>query len=76
MDGRTPTFAVTHAERSPEWLAERLAERDIAVWWGNYYAVEVMERLGLVEGAVRIGFVHYNTGAEVDRLVAALAELA
>jgi cysteine desulfurase family protein (TIGR01976 family) len=76
MDGRVPTFAFTVQGLSPRTVAERLAEREIAVWDGNYYAVEVMERLGLAaEGAVRAGFVHYNTAPEVDRLLAALAEL-
>jgi cysteine desulfurase family protein (TIGR01976 family) len=76
MDGRVPTFAFTVEGRTPRAVAERLAERDIAVWDGNYYAVEVMERLGLgAEGAVRAGFVHYNTAAEVDRLLDALGEL-
>ncbi len=69
MDGRVPTFAITHPARRPDDVATELAERGIAVWPGNYYAVEVMERLGLRDGAVRIGFVHYNTPAEVDRLL-------
>jgi cysteine desulfurase family protein (TIGR01976 family) len=76
MDGRTPTFALTHAERSPDELAASLAERDIAAWPGNYYALEIMERLGLTDGCLRVGIVHYNTAEEVDRLLAALAELA
>jgi cysteine desulfurase family protein (TIGR01976 family) len=76
IDGRVPTFAFTVEEHTPRAVAEYLAERDIAVWDGNYYAVEVMERLGLgAEGAVRVGFVHYNTAAEVDRLLDALREL-
>jgi cysteine desulfurase family protein (TIGR01976 family) len=76
MESRVPTFAFNVAERSPRFVAEQLAERDIAVWDGDYYAVEVMERLGLgAGGAVRAGFVHYNTAAEVDRLLAALGEL-
>ncbi|HXR10887.1 MAG TPA: cysteine desulfurase-like protein [Gaiellaceae bacterium] len=76
MDGRVPTFAFTVDGVTPRTVAERLAERDIAVWDGNYYAVEVMNRLGLGdEGAVRAGFVHYNTAAEVDRLLTALEEL-
>ena len=76
MDGRVPTFAFTVDGHTPRAVAEHLAERDIAVWDGNYYAVEVMERLGLgAEGAVRVGFVHYNTADEVDRLLAALTEL-
>jgi selenocysteine lyase/cysteine desulfurase len=48
------------------------------VWDGNYYALEIMERLGLQDsgGAVRIGFCHYNTPAEVDRVLEELATLA
>jgi cysteine desulfurase family protein (TIGR01976 family) len=76
MEGRVPTFALTHPKRSPEELATRLGERDIATWPGNFYALEVMERLGLPEGTLRIGVVHYNTAEEVDLLLAALAELA
>ena len=76
MEGRTPTFALTHPERSPDELAAALGERDIAAWPGNYYALEIMERLALTDGCLRIGIVHYNTAEEVDRLLAALAELA
>ena len=76
MEGRTPTFALTHPSRRPDELAAALAERDIAAWPGNYYALEIMERLGLAEGCLRVGIVHYNTAEEVDRLLAALAELA
>lgn len=76
MDGRVPTFAFRVAGRSPRAVAEALAERGIAVWDGDYYAVEAMTALGLgSEGAVRAGFVHYNTAEEVDRLLTALAEL-
>jgi len=75
MDGRTPTFAVTVPGRTPDEVAAVLAERDIAVWAGNYYAVEVMQRLGLPDGAVRIGLVHYNTAEEVDRLLSELERL-
>lgn len=75
MEGRVPTFAFTVDGRSPRETAELLGERELAVWHGNYYAVEVMRRLGLDEGAVRAGFVHYNTAEEVDRLLVALAAL-
>ena len=76
MDGRVPTFAFTVDGLSPRTVAERLDERGLAVWDGDYYAVEVMQRLGLgKEGAVRAGFVHYNTPGEVDRLLEALDEL-
>jgi cysteine desulfurase family protein (TIGR01976 family) len=76
MDGRVPTFAFNVEGHAPRSVAEYLAERDIAVWDGDYFAVEVMDRLGLGEaGAVRAGIVHYNTAAEVDRLLTALDEL-
>jgi cysteine desulfurase family protein (TIGR01976 family) len=76
MDGRVPTFAFRIEGTAPREVAERLAAREIAVWDGDYYALEAMTRLGLQpEGAVRAGFVHYNTVEEVDRLLAALAEL-
>ena len=74
MEGRVATFAFNHPELSAREIATRLGERQIAVWWGDYYAVEVMKRLGLGEGgAVRAGIVHYNTAEEVDRLLEALS---
>jgi cysteine desulfurase family protein (TIGR01976 family) len=74
MEGRVPTFAMTHPEHDSATLAERLAQRDIAAWHGNYYALEVLRALGLEErgGALRIGVMHYNTAGEVDRLLEAL----
>jgi cysteine desulfurase family protein (TIGR01976 family) len=75
MEGRVPTFCLSVGSQTPEVAATRLGERGFAVWSGNYYAVEVMKRLGLPEGAVRVGIVHYNTADEVDRLLAELAAL-
>jgi cysteine desulfurase family protein (TIGR01976 family) len=77
MAGRVPTFCFDVPGLGPRDTAERLARRDLAVWWGNYYALETMKRLGLdpVEGAVRAGIVHYNTAEEVDRLLAAVSGL-
>jgi cysteine desulfurase family protein (TIGR01976 family) len=75
MDGRVPTFCFNVPGRSPPEVATLLAERDLAVWHGNYYALEVMRHLGLTDGAVRAGMVHYNTEDEVDRLLAALHDL-
>jgi cysteine desulfurase family protein (TIGR01976 family) len=76
MEGRVPTFCFNVPGRAPQEVAESLAERDLAVWHGDYYAVETMRYLGLEDGAVRVGIVHYNTEDEVDRLLAALSELA
>ncbi len=75
MDGRVATFAVTVPGMTPEAAATRLAERDLAVWWGDYYAVEVMQRLGLPDGALRLGIIHYHTVEEVDRLLTGLHDL-
>jgi cysteine desulfurase family protein (TIGR01976 family) len=75
MEGRVPTFCFNLPGRSPEEVATLLAERDLAVWHGNYYALETMRHLGLRDGAVRAGIVHYNTEDEVDRLLQALHEL-
>jgi selenocysteine lyase/cysteine desulfurase len=75
MEGRVPTFALSVQGVAPAAAAARLAERDIAVWSGNYYAVEAMQRLGLPDGAVRVGILHYNTAAEVDRLLGELDAL-
>jgi len=77
MEGRVPTFCFSVPGRSARSVAEHLAERDVAVWWGNYYALETIRRLSLDEhdGAVRAGIVHYNTAEEVDRLLAGLAEI-
>jgi len=75
MDGRVPTFAFSVDGLSAGEAAARLGELGFAVWHGNYYALEVMKRLGLEDGAVRVGFVHYNTADEVDRLLDALAHL-
>lgn len=74
---RVPTVAITVEGHSPRGLAEALGERGIFCWDGNYYAITLMERLGLEEtgGALRIGLAHYNTEAEVDRLLAALHEI-
>ncbi len=78
LENRTPTFAVSLAGYSPAEVAAYLGEQGLFVWHGHYYAVEVMDRLGLLDrgGLVRIGFVHYNTVAEVERVLAALRELA
>jgi cysteine desulfurase family protein (TIGR01976 family) len=71
---RTPTLAFTMDGRSPQQVAKSLGDRGVCVWAGNYYAVELMRRLGLDDsgGAVRAGVVCYTTTDEVDRLLGAL----
>jgi cysteine desulfurase family protein (TIGR01976 family) len=71
---RTPTVAFTVSGRTPLQVSADLGNQGIAVWAGNYYAVELMTALGLEDrgGAVRAGVVCYTTAAEVDRLLGAL----
>ncbi len=78
LDERTPTFAVRVGDRHPRETATALADRGIFVWDGHYYAIELYDRLGLLDagGAVRIGFCHYHSTDEVDRVLEALADLA
>ena len=71
---RVPTVSITLPERSAEDLARHLATQQIYAWSGNFYALELTERLGLEEkgGLLRLGLVHYNTAEEIDRLLQAL----
>lgn len=74
---RVPTVAMNLKGVNPELLAQRLAEEGIFCWSGHYYALEVMEALGLVpNGAVRLGFAHYNSPEEVDRVVETISGIA
>ena len=75
---RAPTAFFTVAGRTPRQVAEHLAARQVNVWSGDNYAWELAGALGLRDsgGAVRAGLVHYNDQADVDRLLAAVAELA
>jgi selenocysteine lyase/cysteine desulfurase len=63
--------------QSPRAVADRLGDRQLYVWDGNYYALEPMRALGIDEsgGAVRAGFLHYTTEDEVDFLLEALTDL-
>src|SRR5262249_26808656 len=78
LDRRVPTIVFTVDDKRPEQVAAALGERDIFVWDGNYYAIELMEALGLEQqgGAVRVGAVHYNTVEEIDAFLEAVADYA
>ena len=75
MESRVPTFAFNVAGRTPEEVAVQLGDAGYAVWHGNYYAVEIFDRFGRPDGAVRVGICSYNTADEVDGLLAALGDL-
>jgi cysteine desulfurase family protein (TIGR01976 family) len=74
---RAPTLMFNVRGMTSAEVAQALNQREIAVWDGNYYAWELERVLGLApHGAVRAGFLHYNTAADAERLLAAVAELA
>ena len=74
---RVPTFSFSLQGWHPQAIAEGLGKEDINVWDGNFYALAVLERLGLEEqgGIVRVGAVHYNTRDEVDKLIQMLQRI-
>jgi len=77
FEERCSTVSVRLANHTPTEVATFLGERGIFTWDGNYYALNLTERLGVEAsgGLLRIGLVHYNTAEEVDRLLAALREI-
>jgi cysteine desulfurase family protein (TIGR01976 family) len=78
LESRVPTFTFTIAGLDADKIAADLAARNIFVWDGYYYAWEPAGVFGLRNGpgAIRVGLSHYNSSAEVEVLLAALAEIA
>ncbi|MFI5253897.1 MAG: aminotransferase class V-fold PLP-dependent enzyme, partial [Candidatus Limnocylindrales bacterium] len=78
LEERTPTVSVTLSGVDPADAAEELGRQGIFAWHGDFYAQGLVERLGLAEsgGLLRLGIVHYNTAAEVDRLLEAVEGIA
>jgi len=76
FEERCSTLSLRIGDHSPKVIAEFLAGRGIFTWDGNYYALNLTERLQVEQkgGMLRIGLVHYNTMEEVGRLVSALRE--
>jgi cysteine desulfurase family protein (TIGR01976 family) len=73
MEGRVPTFLVNVAGVAAADVAASLAAQDVGVWaHDSWYSLDLYKRLGYEKDAIRIGFIHYNTEDEVDRLVAGL----
>jgi cysteine desulfurase family protein (TIGR01976 family) len=77
LEERVATFSFRLKDIPPRRLAEKLAEENIYAWDGNYYALNVSERLGVEDsgGMLRVGAVHYNTLEEIDRLKTALLKI-
>jgi cysteine desulfurase family protein (TIGR01976 family) len=78
VEERCPTFAVRIAGKTPLELATQLGARGIFTWDGNYYALNLTERLDVEKdgGFLRIGFVHYNSEDEVARVLRELKAMA
>ncbi len=74
---RTPTVSITLDGVTPRDAAAALGRRGITAWDGDFYAQGLIERLGQAEsgGVLRLGIVHYNTAAEIERLLEALTEI-
>jgi len=75
---RCSTISLRIGEHHPTEIARFLGDRGIFTWDGNFYAMNLSERLGVEPkgGVLRIGLVHYNTADEVDHLLAALGQFA
>ncbi len=78
FDQRVPTVSVSIDGVHPRTAAEALGRDGVYVWDGDFYATGLIERLGKAEsgGVLRLGLVHYNTAAEVDRTLEALERIA
>jgi cysteine desulfurase family protein (TIGR01976 family) len=78
FEERCSTISLRIGDHHPKAIAEFLAERGIFTWDGNYYALNLSERLRVEEkgGMLRIGLVHYNTLEEAERLIHALHDFA
>jgi cysteine desulfurase family protein (TIGR01976 family) len=77
LEDRVATFSFRLKDLPPRKVAEQLAEQGIYVWDGNYYALNITERLGVEDsgGMIRVGAAHYNTLEEVERLKEALLKI-
>jgi cysteine desulfurase family protein (TIGR01976 family) len=76
MEGRVPTFLINVDGVAAEDVAARLSAAGIGVWaHDSWYSLNLYKRLGYADKSVRIGFIHYNTPGEVDRLIEALEEV-
>jgi selenocysteine lyase/cysteine desulfurase len=76
FDERCSTISLRMGEHHPTQIAKFLGDQGIFTWDGNFYAINLSERLGVepIGGVLRIGLVHYNTADEVDRLLSSLRE--
>jgi cysteine desulfurase family protein (TIGR01976 family) len=74
---RTPTALFSVAGHPPAQMYQALADRGVNAPASHFYAIEAVRWIGLGdEGAVRAGLAPYTNDEDVDRLVAAVREIA
>jgi cysteine desulfurase family protein (TIGR01976 family) len=73
---RTSTVSLTYEGYTAGQVAKYLGSRGLFVWGGHFYAIRLVEKLGLLDrgGLVRVGIAPYNSGTELDRLIEALSD--
>jgi cysteine desulfurase family protein (TIGR01976 family) len=78
LDERVPTVSFTLEGKDPARIADALGKHGVYVWNGHNYALAIVERLGLLDagGMIRVGPVHYNTLAEINRFQEVLQQVA
>ncbi|MFL5332897.1 MAG: aminotransferase class V-fold PLP-dependent enzyme [Geminicoccaceae bacterium] len=71
---RVATVSFVVEGRRSEDIVASVDRARVGIRHGDFYARRLVEHLGLADrgGVVRVSMVHYNTQAEVDRLIAAL----
>ena len=76
LDERVPTVSFTVQGYHPRQIAQIMGDNNIFVWDGHYYAIEIINQLGLEKtgGMIRVGAAHYNTIDELDQLLAVLTK--
>jgi cysteine desulfurase family protein (TIGR01976 family) len=78
FDQRVGTVSIRMKDHTPQEIAKKLGDKGLFTWDGNFYALDLTERLGIEDqgGLLRIGVLHYNTEEEIGRLLRELRALA
>ena len=73
VEDRVPTVSIA-IKKSNIALAKELNELDISVGTGDFYAVRLLNALDvdINEGVIRLSFVHYTSGGDVEKLISGL----
>lgn len=71
---RAATISVLPTDQTPQELAAKLVKQGIICGAGHFYAVRLLEALGVNPdtGVLRLSFVHYTSQEDINRLINAL----